>query len=663
MSSIFEELDRILKSINEAEEPAAEETAREKAEKIVKAIPVNPEMETADQGKFKAWEKISKYFYTLTMGGMPGGGISRKDDVDLPDDMLDPKMKGKMSGKMSDKEFEKNTVVWNPEEEMEKLEKEVEVNMQGESDEFDDFDYRQNSFGDDPDMDDVDTDDLESSGGGGGSSDSDKSEDEKLKDAIDDALDDMSDSGNLDSGDQDGGQDGGQEGGQQGGQEGGQQQGGQQGGQEGGSQEGGQQGGQDGSQEGSQSGSQGGQQGGSQDGSQEGGQQGGSQDGGQDGGQAGGEAGDPGDVDNHRSGPSSTKTPMSKKDQKLKDLKDALERGDQEEVNQSFDDVRKGGDGSGDLAGERIGEVSDKDLKGDMSKCGVSEKDIEKMSKATKENPSSDMSEDEMDKLRKSVVDGLEAKCKKKGGSALAKTIVKNSLKSKVNDDEWKQMLKLFLRSKAVNNGDMSKADRGLKYGHKNHLWRDAVLPTSAPSRGQIQTIYCFIDFSGSVDQDLVYVFLGRVIDLCAELNYTDVVIYGFGERIVLPRKINGKMLKKDGKDVVLAQTWDYISSQRPGPCTENFRDVANEILDIRKKQRDAVYLIFGDAFWEDPDDGPMCLKGILGDRILDRICVLTYYTSTEDWWFEHFKGCISMLKELVGLKHVITTKVSHIRE
>ena len=56
-----------------------------------------------------------------------------------------------------------------------------------------------------------------------------------------------------------------------------------------------------------------------------------------------------------------------------------------------------------------------------------------------------------------------------------------------------------------------------------------------------------------------------------------------------------------------------------------------------------------------------MCLKGILGDRILERICVLTYYTSTEDYWFEHFKGCISMLKELVGLKHVITTKKSFV--
>ena len=120
-------------------------------------------------------------------------------------------------------------------------------------------------------------------------------------------------------------------------------------------------------------------------------------------------------------------------------------------------------------------------------------------------------------------------------------------------------------------------------------------------------------------------------------------------------------MLKKDGKDVVLAQTWDYINSQKPGPGTENFRDVANEIMEIRKRQRDAVYLIFGDALWMDPYDGPACLKGICGERLLDRMCVLTYYDS-DSYWIESFKGCISMLKELVGLKNVITTKTSRIR-
>ena len=595
--NIFEQLDKILNSVNESEEV---ETAKEKAERIVKAIPVNPEMETEEQGKQKAWEKLAKYFYKLSMGGSPGDKLTRKDDIDLPDDFLDPKMKGKMSGKIEDKEFEANKVVWDQDEEMEKLEKEIDVDMHSSDDDFDDFDYRDNSFGDDIDKDELDTDDLDNDGGGSGD-DSDKSEDDKLRDTIDDALDKMSDSGDLDDGDQQDGQEGGQ--------------------QQSGSQEGGQEGGQEGED--------------SQGEAKEGAQ---------------------GSSANH-----SKSAPKTSKDQRLKELKDAIDNNDTEGVGKSMDKLKEGGDGSGELAGERIGEVSDKDLRGDMEKAGVSEKDIEEMTKATKDNKMGEMSEEEARKLKKQVVDGLEKKCEGKGGSALAKTVVKNALKSKVNDDEWRSMLKLFLKSKSVNNGDMSKTRNGIKFGHKNHLWRDAILPTKGPSRGTVQTIYCFVDFSGSVEQDLVYTFLGRVIDLCEELSYTDIVVYGFGEKIVLPRKINGRMLKKDGKDVVLAQTWDYINSQRPGPGTENFRDVANEIMEIRRRQRDAVYLIFGDALWMDPYDGPACLKGICGERLLDRICVLTYYDS-DSYWIETFKGCISMLKELVGLKNVITTKTSRIR-
>ena len=587
--NIFEELDKILKSVNESEEV---NTAKEKAERIVKAIPINPEMETEEQGRQKAWEKLAKYFYKLSSGGMPGDKLTRKDDIDLPDDFLDPKMKGKMSGKIEDKGFEANKVIWNQDEEMEKLEKDIEVNMHGSDDEFDDFDYRDNDFGDDPDMDDVDTDDLENDGGGSGD-DFDKSEDEKLRDTIDNALDKMSDSGDLDDGDQQSGQEGGQQGGQKGGQ---------QGGQEGEHMEG-----------------------------------------------SGGKN-------------SGNGAPETRKDKRLKELKDAIDNNDTKAMDQSIDKLKEGGDGSGELAGERIDEVSDKDLRGDMSKAGISEKDIEEMSKASKNDKMGEMSEEEAKKLKKQVIDGLEKKCEKKGGSALAKTIVKNALKSKLNDDEWREMLKLFLKSKAVNNGDMSKTKNGIKFGHKNHLWRDAVLPTRGISKGTVQTIYCFIDFSGSVKQDLVYTFIGRVIDLCEELNYTDIVVYGFGENIVLPRKINGRMLKKDGKEVVLAQTWDFIKNQTPGELTENFRDVAEEIMEIRKKQRDAVYLIFGDALWGDPTNGPMCLKTICGERLLDRMCILTYY-NPDDSWIEVYKGYISMLKELVGLKNVICTKAKHITE
>ena len=323
-------------------------------------------------------------------------------------------------------------------------------------------------------------------------------------------------------------------------------------------------------------------------------------------------------------------------------------------------DVPDDGD---DTPGGQIEKPSDEALRKDMEKAGVNEKDIEKMIKEKNIDGKEDYSEEEMDKLRKEVVDGLENSCKKKGGSSLASTIVKNSLKRKINNDEWKEMLKVFLRTKSIGVGNMSTSNKGIKWGHKNHLWRDAILPTSAPSKGTIQNIYCFVDFSGSVEQDLVYTFLGKVIDLCVELKYTNVHVYGFGSRLVEPRILNKKSLK-DGTDVALSQTWDYINSQNPGPSTENFKDVAEEINRIKRKERDAVFLIFGDALWNDAYVGPACLKyNIMNTKYLKDICVLAYYTSESGYWYRNFAGTINVLKELVGIEHIITTKAESIHK
>jgi hypothetical protein len=224
-------------------------------------------------------------------------------------------------------------------------------------------------------------------------------------------------------------------------------------------------------------------------------------------------------------------------------------------------------------------------------------------------------------------------------------------------------MLKVFLRTKSIGVGNMSTSNKGIKWGHKNHLWRDAILPTSAPSKGTIQNIYCFVDFSGSVEQDLVYTFLGKVIDLCVELKYTNVHVYGFGSRLVEPRILNKKSLK-DGTDVALSQTWDYINSQNPGSSTENFKDVAEEINRIKRKERDAVFLIFGDALWNDVYVGPACLKyNIMNTKYLKDICVLAYYTSESGYWYRNFAGTINVLKELVGIEHIITTKAESIHK
>ena len=604
MNTIFEELDRLINTLNEAEASGAEQIEK-KAEQMVKSIPVSPEMETADQGRAKAWEKLAKYFYELSMNSFGSGSLTANDNIDLPDDWMDPSMKGKMSGKPQDKEFERNSVVWDPDEELEKLKKDVNIDVDGSDDEFDDFDYRNNQFGDDADMEDVDTDDLDSSGGGSGEDDN-RSEDEKLRDDIDDILDQMSDNG-LDNNPQDGQQ--GQQSGQQG----------QQGQQE---QQGGQKGGQ-----------QSGQQGGSQDGKS-------SENNSNDKGQpnTGGRQG----------------KPTSKKDKELQDLKNALDNRSIDGVEKSIDNLKKGDSGSGQLAGENIGAISDKEIETDMSKLGISKKDIDEMSKMCKQNPMKNVTEEEMTELKKEVIDGLEKTCKAKGGSALAQTIVQHALKSKINNEEWRKLLQMFLKAKSANSGDMSKSMTGAKYGHKNHLWRDAILPTKTEGTGVIQSIYCFVDFSGSVNQDLVYVFLGRVIDLCAELKYTSVKVYGVGNKITLPREITGKMLKKDGLDVVLAQTWDYIDKQAPGAGTTNFYDIAKEIMTIRRKEREAVYLIFGDAEW---GNDPCVMKGICGDRLLDQVCMLIYYDGKKGT--SGYRYTVGIMKEIMKMKNIITTQAS----
>lgn len=572
-------------------------------------IPIHPEMETKEQGEMSAAEKILKLFQKLKAGS--GGGKEEVKDSkpEIPDDIIDPMMKE--SPKSSkDKSFEKNKLAGWDEKSDEKIKKEVDVDNddKDDDDEFDDFDYKKNSFGDEDNEDEMSNDDY----------DDDRSEDEKLKDSIDDAIDSLNDAQSEQS-NQDG-DDGDDSGANWGDDNDGEE---------------GQQGGQSGSQ------------------SQQGGQQGGQQ---SDNGN--GTPNSSGSTTNSN-GKGETK---SQKQKRLEDLKKSLESDNMRDFNDKMQEIKDTTDvpEGYDAPGGQIEKPSDESFKNDMKKAGFDDKTIGEMTKKKNINASEDYNEEEMEKLKKDVVDGLEDACKKKGGSALASTIVKNSLKHKLNDDEWKEMVKVFLKSKSVGAGSMSSSNKGIKWGHKNHLWRDAVLPTDGPSKGTIQTIHCFVDFSGSVEQDLVYTFLGRVINLCVELKYTKVKVYGFGERLTEPRIIDKKTLK-DGIDVALSQTWDFISSQRPGPATENFSVVAEEINRVKRKEKDAVFLIFGDGYWEDPSVGPKSLKyDIMNDKYLNDICILTYYRYERD---PRFMGIINLLREIVGIKHIITTKSSSIHD
>ena len=573
-------------------------------------IPIHPEMETKEQGEMAAAEKILKLFQKLTASFGSSEEEIKDSKPEIPDDIIDPMMKERPKSS-KDKSFEKNKLAGWDEESEEKVKKEVDVDSgDGEDDEYDDFDYRRNPFGDEDDEDD-DTSEYDDD-------DDERSEDEKLRDSIDDAIDslggdeDESENGGEDDSGADWGDDEGEDDGQQGGDS------------QSGKQQGGQQGGQDGQQ-----------------------------------GEGGTESSD------ESGGQSSTKDggkreSISAKQKRLEELKKSLDSEGMKDFNETMREIKDATDTpeGNDTTGGQIENPSDEDFKSDMKKGGFDDKTIDEMTKKKNTNPNDDYSEEEMEKLKKQVVDGLEDACKKKGGSALASTIVKNSLKRKLNDDEWREMLKIFLKAKSIGVGNMSSANKGIKWGHKNHLWRDAVLPTDGPSKGTIQTINCFVDFSGSVQQDLVYTFLGKVIDMCVELKYTKVKVYGFGERLTEPRIIDKRSLK-DGADVALSQTWDFISSQDPGAATENFSVVAEEINRIKQKEKRAVFLIFGDGYWEDMTVGPKSLKyDIMNEKYLDDICILTYYTFARD---PRYMGVINILRELVGIKHIITTKATSI--
>lgn len=565
-------------------------------------IPIHPEMETKEQGEMAAAEKILKLFQKLKANS--GGGTEEVKDSkpEIPDDIIDPMMK-EAPNPSKDKTFEKNKLAGWDEKTEDKVKKEVDVDSgDEEDDEFDDFDYRKNPFGDEDNEDEIPE------------SDDDRSEDEKLKDAIDDAIDSLNDEDDPDGDGEDvddsaadwGDEEDGQEGGQQGQQ-----------------------------------------------------QQGGQQDGGQQSGDAQQNSQDGGGRDTKDGGGKET---QSSKQKRLEDLKKSLESKGMQDFNDKMEEIKNATETPemDDIPGGQIETPSDEQFQKEMEQAGFDDKTIEDMTKKKNIDGNEDYTEEEMEELKKQVVDGLEDACKKKGGSALASTIVKNAVKQKLHDAEWKEMLKVFLKSKSVGEGSMSTSNKGIKWGHKNHLWRDAVLPTDGPSKGTIQTIHCFVDFSGSVEQDLVYTFLGKVIDLCMELKYTKVKVYGFGERLTEPRIIDKKSLK-DGADVALSQTWDFISSQRPGYATENFSAVAEEINKVKQKEKKAVFLIFGDAYWGDATVGPKCLKyEIMNTKYLDDVCVLAYYSFDRD---TYFMGFINVLRDIVGLKHIITTKASSIHK
>lgn len=579
-------------------------------------IPIHPEMETKEQGEMAAAEKVLKLFQKLKMGS--GGHDSVNDGrPEIPDDLIDPMLKEPPKSK--DKTFDKNKLAGWDEKPEDKIEKEVDVeNDEEEDDEFDDFDYRQNSFGDEEDDEDNETPD---------SGDDDRSEDEKLRDSIEDAIDSLDDDKDGGGNGSQGGEEDDDSGANWGDEEDGD-------GQEGGS-EGGQQGGQQNGQQGGDEGSEGEQQGGQQNGQQNG-QQG------------------------AHKGSGSGETQSARK-KRLEGLKKSLDSKGMGEFNEKMEEMKTSMDDGGEDDGAVGGQIetpSDEAFRKEMQQAGLNSKSIDKMIKEKNTDTSTDYSDEELEELRKQVIDGLEKQCRKNGGSSLATSIAKNASKRKISDEEWEKILEMFLSQKSEHKGESAHANDGYKFGHKNHLWRGAVLPSqSAPSKGAIQNIYCFVDFSGSVDQDLVFTFLGKVIDLCVKLEYTNVVVYGVGERITEPRILDDEALEH-GSKLAVSKTWEYISQQNPGGGTTNFRATAKEMNKIKRDEDDAIFLVFGDAFWSDPSLGVKWLRYDIDDiNYLDDICMMIYYNTLNS----EVRESVGVLVDIVGIKNIITSKAASI--
>ena len=134
--NIFEQLNILL--TESKDEPKVKESD----------IPIHPEMETREQGEMSAAEKILKLFQKLKMSFGSDKDEIKDSKPEIPDEVIDPMMKERPKSS-KDRSFEKNKLAGWDEDSEEKVKKEVDVDSgDDEEDEFDDFDYRRNEFGD-----------------------------------------------------------------------------------------------------------------------------------------------------------------------------------------------------------------------------------------------------------------------------------------------------------------------------------------------------------------------------------------------------------------------------------------------------------------------------------------------------------------------------------
>ena len=561
--NIFEQLDLLLLETEKSKVKESE-------------IPIHPERETKEQGKIVAAEEYLKIFQNFDGGGL--GGIEKEEVIDsappLPDSIIDPKI-DKMT-KSPEKTFEKNKLLGPDDIFKDKYKKEIKSEGEKDDDFLDDFDYRDNKFGDDDDEP-KGGEPGEPRGGEPGEPRGGKGHDSEviknLKDALKDGIDRLSELR-----------------------------------------------------------------------------------------ERGGEA---------------KSNPIDK--HKFDELKKAIDSNDDNNIEDIHDKINDIKNPKKEIPGERMDKTpSDESFRKDMEKAGLDKESIDKILKG--KNSRGHYSEKELKKMADDAVKTLVSDAEEKGKptSSLAKTYAKHCLSQSIKDGEWRGKLEEFLKKKSdLNKGDLSTSYDGVGFDHRRLIHKGMVLPKIdvKSNNSTIKNIYCFIDFSRSCEQNLVYTFLGKVISLASLLKYTKVQAYGFANNLTSPFVLNNKSLEKGEKGIKeeLDKMWKSLQTDISGGSIENFLDVAMEIRDIRKKEKDAIILIFGDAEWPEYKQeaferritfkykskhgtvGPLSLKDVLDKSFLENnICVLVYYLTNDPYYKERCENNVSVLRNIVGIKNII---------
>ena len=306
---------------------------------------------------------------------------------------------------------------------------------------------------------------------------------------------------------------------------------------------------------------------------------------------------------------------------------------------------------------------SREEIESEIEASGLSSDEIEELKKETVKDALSATppTDAELDRLKREAMVEMEKKCK--GHSTIKTSILFHSLKTaKIEDEDWKKIVERILKDKSINKGDFKEKTKHIKLGDKNHLWRHDVRYTRTYKKAgaDTQSIYCFVDYSGSVSSrpGLIFAFLGKILNVCEMLEYTDISVYTFGDSLSLPRVINNKMLKEDGYEKVLANTMEYfeLPENYVGGSIENFSAVGLEINKIKTKDKNAVIFIFGDGYWTfyGNSNPPTKLNEICPQWIQDIVAFVFFDTIDTTLGKE-----ISLLKDVVGIKDVILTKAS----